>query len=100
MIDKTTTNPRRPLLLASTSRYRAELLRQLALPFDVAAPGVDETPLPGEAPAATALRLAAAKARAVASRHVDALVIGADQVADLDGQPVGKPGTHAGAVAH
>ncbi|MEO5765243.1 MAG: Maf family nucleotide pyrophosphatase [Casimicrobiaceae bacterium] len=99
MIEKTTTNPRRPLLLASTSRYRADLLRQLAIPFDVAAPGVDETPLPGEAPAATALRLAAAKARAVAARHADALVIGADQVADLGGQPVGKPGTHAGAVA-
>ncbi len=85
---------RAPLILASTSRYRRALLEQLGLPFDAVAPAVDETPLPGEPPAATATRLAEAKARAVAGRHRDALVIGADQVADLDGRPVGKPGDY------
>src|SRR6516162_8213765 len=100
MPEKTTLNRlHRPLILASTSRYRRALLMQLGLPFDVAAPGVDETPLAGELPAATALRLSEAKARAVAARHAKALVIGADQVADLEGQPVGKPGDHANAVA-
>jgi septum formation protein len=91
------------LILASTSRYRHELLSRLRLPFEVRAPEVDETPRPGEAPAALALRLALAKARAVANalapRHADALVIGSDQVADLDGAPIGKPGTHERAVA-
>ncbi len=87
------------LILASTSRYRRELLQRLRVPFDVASPEVDETPLPGEAPAALALRLARAKAMAVAERHPDAAVIGSDQVADLDGTPVGKPGTHERAVA-
>jgi septum formation protein len=100
MPEKTTLNrPPRPLILASTSRYRRALLAQLALPFEVAAPGVDEAPLGGEPPATTALRLSEAKARAVAARHAQALVIGADQVADLDGQPIGKPGDHANAVA-
>jgi len=99
MVEKTTTNPLRPLILASTSRYRRALLDQLGLPFDVASPGVDESPLPGETPAATALRLAENKARAVAARHADALVIGADQVADLDGRPIGKPGDYANAFA-
>jgi septum formation protein len=82
------------LILASTSRYRRELLQRLRLPFEVQAPDVDETPHVGEAPPALALRLAAAKARAVAARHPAAVVIGSDQVADLDGQPVGKPHTH------
>jgi septum formation protein len=88
----------RPLVLGSTSRYRRELLRRLNLPFDVAAPDVDETPLPSEAPRALALRLALAKALAVAQQHPDAVVIGSDQVADLDGEPLGKPGHHERAV--
>jgi septum formation protein len=87
------------LILGSTSRYRRELLERLRLPFDVVKPDVDETPLPGEAPAALALRLALAKAQAVAAQHPGAVVIGSDQVADLDGQPIGKPGTHERAVA-
>lgn len=89
----------RRLVLGSTSRYRRALLDRLLLPFEVAAPDLDESALPGERPAATALRLAEAKARAVAARYRDALVIGSDQVADCDGQPVGKPGHRAGAVA-
>ena len=87
------------LILASTSRYRRELLERLRLPFEVYAPDVDETPQTGEAPAALAQRLALAKAQAVSARFPDAIVIGSDQVADLDGTPVGKPGTHARAVA-
>jgi septum formation protein len=82
------------LILGSTSRYRRELLTRLRLPFGVVSPEVDETPQPGEAPAALALRLALAKARAVAAQHPGAVVIGADQVADLDGHAIGKPGTH------
>ena len=89
----------RPLVLGSTSRYRRELLSRLRLAFDVAAPDVDETPQPGEAPRALALRLALAKARDVAARHRQAIVIGSDQVADLAGRPLGKPGTHERAVA-
>ena len=89
----------RRLVLASTSRYRRELLARLRLPFDVVAPGVDETPLDGEAPAALALRLALAKADAVAAADADAVVIGSDQVADLDGVGLGKPGDHARATA-
>jgi len=93
MSDKTTGNSSaRPLVLASGSRYRRELLARLGLPFDVVVPGIDESPLPAEAPGTTALRLAEAKARAVAAGYADALVIGSDQVADLDGQPLGKPG--------
>jgi septum formation protein len=87
------------LILASTSRYRNDLLQRLRLPFDAVAPAVDETPLPGEAPAALAQRLALAKARAVAALHPDAVVIGSDQVADLDGEALGKPHTHERAVA-
>ena len=87
------------LVLASTSRYRRELLERLRLPFRVLSPDVDETPLPGEAPAALAERLALVKARAVARRFPDAVVIGADQVADVDGQSIGKPGDHERAVA-
>jgi septum formation protein len=91
--------PDRPaLILASTSRYRRELLERLRLPFDVRAPEVNETPLAGEAPAALAQRLALAKARAVAQQHPNAIVIGSDQVADLDGRPIGKPGSHERAV--
>jgi septum formation protein len=89
----------RPLVLGSTSRYRRELLERLRVPFTVAAPDVDETPLPGEAPLALAQRLALAKAQAVAALHPQAVVIGSDQVADLHGEPLGKPGTHARAVA-
>ena len=91
--------PSPPLILASTSRYRRELLQRLRIPFEVMAPEVDETPLPFEAPAALAQRLALAKAQAVAVLRPDAVVIGAHQVADLDGEPSSKPGTHERAVA-
>jgi septum formation protein len=91
--------PGRRLVLASTSPYRRELLARLRLPFDVDPPEVDERPRPGEAPASTASRLALAKASAVAERHADAVVIGSDQVADLDGQGLGKPGDHERATA-
>jgi septum formation protein len=87
------------LVLASTSRYRRMLLERLGCPFEVASPGIDEAPLPGEPPAATASRLAEAKARAVGGRYQDALVIGSDQVAELDGRAVGKPVDHADAIA-
>jgi septum formation protein len=87
------------LVLGSTSRYRRELLERLRVPFTVAAPDVDETPLPGESPQILALRLALAKARAVAALYPDAVVIGSDQVADLAGQALGKPGEHDRAVA-
>lgn len=89
----------RALVLGSTSVYRRELLSRLRLPFSVEPPHVDETPLAGEAPAALARRLAAAKAAAVARLHPAAVVIGSDQVADLAGEPLGKPGNHANAVA-
>jgi septum formation protein len=92
-------SPQRALVLGSTSRYRQELLQRLRIPFNVAAPDVDETPLAGEAPAALAMRLALAKAREVARAFPQAVVIGSDQVADLDGIPLGKPGTHERAVA-
>lgn len=93
------TDPSRRLVLGSTSRYRHELLSRLHVPFDVAAPQVDETPMPGEPCAALAQRLALAKAQAVAAKFPQAVVIGSDQVADLQGQPLGKPGTHERAVA-
>jgi septum formation protein len=93
------TLPVRRLILGSTSRYRRELLERLRLPFEVLAPEVDETPQPGEAPQALALRLARAKAEDVARRHPQAVVIGSDQVADLDGEPLGKPLTHERALA-
>lgn len=86
------------LVLASTSPYRRELLARLGLPFVTASPHADESPFPGETPAATALRLSEAKARAVAPMHPDALIIGSDQVAEMDGQIFGKPGTHDRAV--
>jgi septum formation protein len=88
----------RRLVLGSTSPYRRELLSRLRLAFDVAAPAVDETPLALETPREIALRLALAKAKAVAAQHPGAVVIGSDQVADLAGEPLGKPGTHANAV--
>jgi septum formation protein len=84
----------RSLVLGSTSRYRRELLARLNVPFEIAAPDVDETPLPDEAPLALAQRLALAKAQAVAAKFPHAVVIGSDQVADLHGEPLGKPGTH------
>ena len=86
--------PVRPVVLGSTSRYRRELLSRLRVPFDTADPDVDESPLPGETPTVLAQRLALAKARAVAHRFPEAVVIGSDQVADLDGEALGKPGTH------
>ena len=88
----------RALILGSTSRYRRELLQRLRVPFDVVSPEVDETPLPDETPLALATRLAKAKAKAVAALHPNAVVIGSDQVADLNGEPLGKPGTHERAV--
>ena len=89
----------RPVVLGSTSAYRRELLSRLRVPFTVAPPHVDETPQSGETPEALARRLAAAKAAAVARQHPGAVVIGSDQVADLEGEPLGKPGNHANAVA-
>ena len=89
----------RPLVLGSTSRYRRELLQRLNLPFEVCAPDVDETPRPDETPVELARRLALAKARAVAAKFPQAVVIGSDQVADLNGEPLGKPGNHDRAVA-
>jgi septum formation protein len=89
----------RTLILGSTSRYRKELLSRLGIPFQTESPQVDETPLPGEKPADLAIRLALAKAREVAQRHPGSVVIGSDQVADLHGEPLGKPGTHERAVA-
>lgn len=91
-----TTRP--ALILGSTSRYRRELLERLRLPFSIQAPHVDETPAPLERPADLASRLALEKARAVAKLHPDAVVIGSDQVADLNGQAIGKPGSHERAV--
>jgi len=86
------------IVLASTSKYRRELLARLGLTFEVAAPGVDEIPLPNETPPETARRLAVAKARAVAMRFPEAIVIGSDQVAVLEGTALGKPGNHANAL--
>jgi septum formation protein len=89
---------RRTLVLGSSSRYRGKLLQRLRIPFEVSLPDVDETPRPGEAPAMLAMRLALEKARAVARNWPAAIVIGADQVADLDGLPLGKPGNHTRAT--
>ena len=86
------------LVLASTSAYRRALLQRLGLPFEAAAPGVDETPLPGETARQTSQRLALEKARAVAVHHPDALIIGSDQVALLGNEQLGKPHTHDNAV--
>ena len=89
---------KRTLVLGSTSRYRGELLQRLRIPFEISAPDVDEAPLHGELPVALAVRLAMEKARAVARNWPSAVVIGADQVAELNGQPLGKPGNHARAT--
>jgi septum formation protein len=106
MPDSSSPNPaasRPALILASSSRYRRELLERLRIPFETAVPAIDETPLEGETPEATALRLAAAKARAVAAALPATadrtLVIGSDQVATFDGHQIGKPGTHERALA-
>jgi septum formation protein len=88
----------RQLILASSSPWRRELLGRLQLPFISISPGIDETPLPGEKPEALAVRLSRAKADAIALLHPDALVLGSDQVAELDGQILGKPGSHQRAV--
>ncbi len=87
-----------PLVLASTSIYRSELLTTLQIPFQTSAPDVDETPLPGEGAEQTSWRLSQAKAQVVAKRYPDALIIGSDQVALLDGQQIGKPLNHDNAV--
>jgi septum formation protein len=89
----------RKLILGSTSRYRRELLERLRIPFTVEAPEVDETAQPRETPQQLACRLAMSKARAVAARFPDCIVIGSDQVADLDGLSLGKPGDHPRAIA-
>jgi septum formation protein len=86
------------IVLASTSPYRRGLLARLKIPFEVVAPQVDESPLRGESPRVTARRLSQAKADAAAAELSDALVIGSDQVADLDGQPLNKPGNHDAAL--
>ena len=90
---------KRLIVLASTSPYRRELLERLRIPFEVMNPDVDESPLPNETPQATALRLSEAKARAGSHQYPDALIIGSDQVAVLDGKIYGKPGSHERAVA-
>jgi len=89
----------RLVVLASTSPYRRELLARLQIPFETSAPEADESALPGEAPASTALRLAEAKARAVAGRYPDALIIGSDQVAAHGNERFGKPVRRENAVA-
>jgi septum formation protein len=91
--------PQPRLILASSSPYRRELLARLQLPFEAVSPDIDESALAGEAPEATALRLARAKAQVVAASHPGSLVIGSDQVATLDGAQIGKPGDHAKALA-
>ncbi|MBB1471508.1 MULTISPECIES: Maf family nucleotide pyrophosphatase [unclassified Luteimonas] len=91
--------PAPAVVLASTSPYRRELLARLRLPFESVRPEVDETPRPGESPALLAMRLACAKAAAVAATHPDACVVGSDQVAELDGRPIGKAGGRDAAIA-
>ena len=88
----------KPLILASSSVYRQELLKRLRLPFTAASPNIDESPLAGETPPATALRLAEQKACVLADRFPNALIIGSDQVAVLDGRAISKPGNHTEAV--
>jgi len=88
----------RPIVLASASRYRRELLQRFGLPFQSVSPEVDESEIPGESARDTALRLAILKARAVGPGFSNAIVIGSDQVASCEGIRVGKPGNHANAV--
>lgn len=92
-------NPLPRLILASSSPYRRELLARLRLPFEAISPDVDETPRERETPTALALRLSVAKAMAIAAQHPDCIVIGSDQVATIDGQPIGKPGNFEAARA-
>lgn len=87
------------LILASSSRYRQEMLERLGIPFTAVSPNIDETALANESPTALALRLSLAKAQAVAKQHPEALIIGSDQVATIDGSPIGKPGTFEAAQA-
>ena len=91
-------HPVQQLVLGSGSIYRRELLQRLQIPFEVCSPDIDETPLSGEMPGATALRLAESKARAVAMTYPDAIIIGADQVAVLENTPLGKPLTYENAI--
>src|SRR5450830_1735132 len=86
------------LILASSSTYRKELLSRLQLPFEAITPNIDETPAAGESPEMTALRLARQKAEAISQQHLNALIIGSDQVATLDGEQIGKPGNHHNAM--
>ncbi|MBU2887041.1 septum formation inhibitor Maf [Gilvimarinus agarilyticus] len=88
----------RSIILASSSPYRAQLLKRLGLPFQALSPEVDETARSTETPAALAQRLACDKACALAGTHPDSLIIGSDQVACLNGQAMGKPGTHTNAL--
>ena len=96
---KPTISKTAPLLLASTSRYRAELLARLRVPFQAVAPGTDETPLPAELPDRIARRLARAKAEAVAAAHPGRWVLGSDQVPAFEGAVFGKPGNREAAIA-
>jgi septum formation protein len=89
----------KPLILASSSPFRRQLLERLALPFIVSSPQIDETPLPDESARQLVLRLAESKARALAGRFTSALIIGSDQVAVLQDQILGKPGNRANAIA-
>src|SRR5687767_10953095 len=89
----------KPLVLASTSPYRRQLLERLKLPFTAESPQIDEAPLPGETPNQLVLRLSERKARAVAARHADALIIGSDQTAVLNNEMLGKSGNRANAIA-
>jgi MAF protein len=91
--------PTPPLILASTSPYRRQLLERLKLPFSVASPKIDESPLPGETPRALVLRLSESKARAVTTTQQQGLIIGSDQVAVLNGEILGKPGNRPNALA-
>ena len=88
----------RTLVLASTSPYRQELLTRLGLPFETASPDIDETRHPDEDPEAFVKRLSLEKAKAVAEKYPDALIIGSDQVATIDDTILGKPGTHERAM--
>ncbi|HTD02884.1 Maf-like protein [Undibacterium sp.] len=97
-LDSNFGGPIKRLILGSSSIYRRELLSRLQLPFETISPDIDEAPLAGEAPEQTALRLAKEKAAAIARQAPNALIIGSDQVATLDGEQIGKPGNHANAL--
>lgn len=89
----------RRIILASSSPYRKELLSRLQLPFEIVVPDIDETPLSGETPLATAMRLAEQKALSIAKNNVNAIIVGSDQVATMDNIQIGKPGNHHNALA-